>query len=59
MVNVRENYVGNLYFDDTRIKTKPVYTVLKRVFDISVSAVALTFLLPLFVIVAILIKLAL
>ena len=57
MVNVRENYVGSLYFDDTRIKTKPVYTVLKRVFDISVSAVALTFLLPLFVIVAILIKL--
>ena len=56
MVNVRENYVGMLYFDDTRIKTKPVYTVLKRVFDICVSAAALTLLLPLFALVAIMIK---
>lgn len=56
MVNVRENYVGTLYFDDTRIKTKPVYTVLKRIFDIGVSAAALTLLLPLFALVALMIK---
>ena len=42
MVNVRENYVGTLYFDDTRIKTKPVYTVLKRIFDVCVAAASLT-----------------
>jgi Sugar transferases involved in lipopolysaccharide synthesis len=57
MVNVRENYVGSLYFDDTRIKTKPVYTLLKRVFDAVVSAVALVMLIPLFAVVAVLIKL--
>ena len=57
MVNVRENYVGSLYFDDTRIKTKPVYTFLKRTFDILVSAASLVFLAPLFVLVAIVIKL--
>lgn len=57
MVNVRENYVGNLYFDDTRIKTKPVYTFLKRTFDICVSAAALAVMLPFFALVAIMIKL--
>ena len=57
MVNVRENYVGSLYFDDTRIKTKPVYTLLKRVFDAVVSAVAPVMLIPLFAVVAVLIKL--
>ena len=57
MVNVRENYVGSLYFDDTRIQTKPVYTFIKRVFDIAVSAVSLTLLAPFFLIVAVCIKL--
>ena len=57
MVNVRENYVGNLYFDDTRIKTKPVYTFLKRTFDICVSAAARVVMLPFFALVAIMIKL--
>lgn len=57
MVNVRESYTGTLYFDDSRIRTKPVYTILKRLFDICVSAAALVFLLPLFAVVAVLIKL--
>lgn len=57
MVNVRENYVGTLYFDDTRIKTKPVYTLIKRVFDVCVSAAALAVLLPAFAVIAVLIKL--
>ena len=57
MVNVRESYTGTLYFDDLRIRTKPVYTILKRLFDICVSAAALVFLLPLFAVVAVLIKL--
>ena len=57
MVNVRENYVGSLYFDDTRIQTKPVYTFIKRVFDIAVSAVSLTLLAPFFLVVAAFIKL--
>ena len=57
MVNVRENYVGSLYFDDTRIRTKPVYTLLKRIFDVAVSATALVVLIPLFAVVAVLIKL--
>lgn len=56
MVNVRENYVGSVYFDDTRIQTKPVYTFIKRVFDIAVSAVSLTLLAPFFLVVAAFIK---
>lgn len=57
MVNVRENFTGAIYFDDIRIKTKPVYTALKRAFDFCVSAVALAVLSPLFLIIAIVIKL--
>lgn len=57
MVNVRESYVGSAYFDDTRIKTKPIYTILKRVFDVCVSAVSLTLLCPIMLIVALIIKL--
>ena len=57
MVNVRESYVGSLYFDDTRIQTKPVYTLVKRMFDIAVSAVSLTLLAPFFLVVAVCIKL--
>lgn len=57
MVNVRESYVGNLYFDDTRVGTKPVYSCLKRAFDVLVSAALLVFLCPLFLIIAAVIKL--
>ena len=57
MVNVRESYVGSLYFDDTRIRTKPVYTLVKRAFDIAVSAVSLTLLAPFFLVIAVFIKL--
>lgn len=57
MINVRENYVGSIYFDDTRIKTKPVYSFLKRTFDVCVSAFALALLTPLLLLVAVVIKL--
>ena len=57
MVNVRENYVGSLYFDDTRVRTKPVYSCIKRTFDVLVSAASLVLLCPLFLLVAVVIKL--
>ena len=57
MVNVRDTYAGTLYYADTRIHTKPVYTCVKRLFDIAVSAAALTLLSPLFLVVAIVIRL--
>lgn len=57
MVNVRESYVGNLYFDDTRVRTKPVYSCLKRTFDVLVSAALLVLLCPLFLVIAVVIKL--
>lgn len=56
MINVRENYVGSIYFDDTRIKTKPVYSFFKRTFDVCISAIALAALSPLLLLVAIIIK---
>ncbi len=57
MVNIRESYAGSVFFDDTRIKTKPVYSFLKRTFDACVSACALVVLSPLLLIVALIIKL--
>lgn len=56
MVNVREDYLGSLYFDDVRVQTKPVYSCIKRVFDVVVSAVALVLLSPLLLAVAVVIK---
>lgn len=57
MINVRENYVGAIYFDDTRIKTKPVYSFFKRTFDACISAAALAVLSPLLILIAVVIKL--
>lgn len=57
MINVRENYIGSLYFDDMRVKTKPVYSCFKRAFDVLVAAASLVLLAPLFLVVAIVIKL--
>lgn len=57
MVNIRENYAGSVFFDDTRIKTKPVYSFIKRTFDVCVSAAALIMLSPILLILAAVIKL--
>lgn len=57
MVNIRENYAGSVFFDDTRIKTKPVYSFIKRTFDVCVSAAALVMLSPVLLLLAVIIKL--
>lgn len=57
MVNIHESYTGSVFFDDTRIKTKPVYSFVKRTFDVCVSAAALVMLSPIFLILALIIKL--
>ena len=57
MVNIRENYAGSVFFDDTRIKTKPVYSFFKRTFDVCVSAAALVILSPVLLLLAVIIKL--
>lgn len=57
MVNIHESYAGSVFFDDTRIKTKPVYSFIKRTFDVCVSAAALVMLSPVFLILSLIIKL--
>ncbi len=58
MVNINDTFTGSVYLDSMqRVKTKPFYTAVKRAFDFLSSAAALTILSPLFLLVAIIIKL--
>lgn len=55
-IEERKEHSNTIYINKTRIKPKPIYDFFKRLFDILISGLSLLILSPVFIVLAVLIK---